>query len=156
MQLARNDSEEFSSFLFLRLAFLPPLSSLRFLRRRHPFLFAHSSFVRLTPPSPLTSFAVDLSEGGRLYYFNHLTGDRSWEKPKIFFMFLNMGPEIDLDDPHPWSIEYTPDGKQIWFNRDSGDMIEGTDDGFGTEYPPEKPPGYPICQNCTRASRASV
>jgi hypothetical protein len=91
---------------------------------------------------------VDLSEDGRMYYFNHLTGDRSWDKPKIFFLFLGMSSVTDLDEPHPWTIEYTPAGQQIWFNRDTGDVIEGTDDGFGTWEPPKKPPGYPICQNC--------
>jgi len=92
---------------------------------------------------------VDVSEDGKMYYFNHLTGDRTWTKPKIFFMFLKWrGYNTDLDEPHPWSIEYTPEGRQIWVDRIDGEVIEGSDDGFGTEIPPKKPPGYPICENC--------
>jgi len=78
---------------------------------------------------------VDVENGGRLYYFNHLTGDRSWTKPALFFLFLGMDKNIDLDDPLPWSLQYKDDGNMYWFNRETMEMIEG--DIYGNA--PQKP-----------------
>jgi len=87
---------------------------------------------------------VDVENGGKLYYYNHLTGDRTWEKPGLFFLFLGMDEHVDLDEPLPWSLQYREDGCMYWFNRLTREVIEG--DMYGNV--PDKPSGYPLCLNC--------
>ncbi len=92
----------------------------------------------------------------RMCYYNHLTGDQTWDKPKIFFMFLGMEGVNDLDEPLPWSIQYDANGNQYWLNHIEGTKIEGEThwgmmDGVNQVLgysPPSKPPGYPICLSC--------
>ena len=85
---------------------------------------------------------LDISAGGVLCYFNHLTGDKTYEKPKIFFLLLNRQFGEDLDEPLPWSLEYDDEGRQFWYNRLNKESIHGKqyDDGFGTTIvePPKK------------------
>ncbi|GMI01243.1 hypothetical protein TrVE_jg13778 [Triparma verrucosa] len=95
---------------------------------------------------------VDMEAGGALCYFNHLTGDKTYERPKIFFLLLNRQMGEDLDEPLPWSIQYDDEGYQYWYNMLTREKIVGKryDDGFGEiiEKPAKKPAGYPICLSC--------
>ena len=87
---------------------------------------------------------VDVHNGNRLYYLNHLTGDISWEPPRILFMFLGLKVKRDVEDPHPWSLQYDEKGALYWYNCVSG---EKNLSGYFGE-PPAKPSGYPLCLNC--------
>lgn len=87
---------------------------------------------------------VDVHNGNRMYYYNHLTGDISWEPPHCLFMFIGLKVKRDVEDPHPWSLQYDENGSMYWYNCVSGEKILS---GYFGE-PPMKPSGYPICLNC--------
>ena len=92
-------------------------------------------------------------EGGRgvVYYYNHLTGDKTPDKPKVFWLLLNQRMGADIDDPLPWTLHYDDEGRQFWFNRVDGstELPDRMDDGFDIhEIPAKKPSGYKICGSC--------
>ena len=54
---------------------------------------------------------VEIENGrGVVYYYNHLTGDKTLTKPKVFWLLLNRRMGEDIDDPLPWSLQVSGGG----------------------------------------------
>ena len=60
-----------------------------------------------------------------MYYYNHLNGDKTREKPKIFWLLLNRRMGDDIDDPLPWTLQYDDEGRQFWYNHIEREKIVG-------------------------------